>query len=380
MYNRLLIYLYVLEIKGLYMSIESKDKKNSFFIGWNLLGTVSLIIAILTGVGIPVWQNYWVNVSNLKVEINSISRDVEPNIGIRLNSHIDLKLLLNEAETEAQRGIKFRKYISDSDYFDEYLNVKTKKLNKNDLETLISNLKIVKENLPGKIDSTKELINKVENLTTENASSILDELSYSSFSRYRTIIDLQISDSKSDSVLDSVKKELKEKYASKLAKYENRLQDLQLNLNDAESKAYELLEEVTKKESYFTVNAVLINSGKASISIKKPALLRVYVGTGTYIDVNLELDEYSANAEVAANGTKIVKLKSKRISTFLDEDQKLIDTYWGQSVHAILFVQDLNGYTLASNRIPFTEGLYQKVIFDKLSEEASNPKYFKQYP
>ena len=161
---------------------------------------------------------------------------------------------------------------------------------------------------------------------------------------------------------------------------EEELGNLQLKITSAKTRAKELLEDVSKKESFFTVSTVLINSGKASISIKKPALLGVYIGTGTYIDFNLELENYSNKAEVVPNGTQIVSLRSRKISKLPEEDQELIDTYWRQSVHSILFIQDIKGHIISSNRIPFSEGLYQKVIYDKLAEEASKKTYFQRSP
>jgi hypothetical protein len=355
---------------------KTESKKKRIFTGWNLLGTISLLAAIITGIGVPVWQNYWVDVSELNVEINGISRDVGPNIGIRLSSHTDLSILLNEAERQEGRS----RFSSFADNELDYKNLKTgaRLVNNENLDGLLSYLKDRKENLPDQIKKAKDSITEI------NAFTLTDTIAFSelvdSSRTDRAYSDFVKVDNPKESDLKKLKEAFTTGYEARLQNVKEELRSLQLNLNAAETKAIELLNEVTKKESYFTVSAVLINSGKASISIKKPALLRVYVGTGTYIDINLELNDYSISAEVAANGTKIVALRSKRISKLPDEDQKLVDTYWGQSVHAILFIQDINGFIVSSNRIPFSEGLYQKVIFDKLSEEASSPEYFRQAP
>jgi hypothetical protein len=359
---------------------KTESEKKRIFTGWNLLGTISLLAAIITGIGVPVWQNYWVDVSELNVEINGISRDVGPNIGIRLSSHTDLSILLNEAELREKNRRLYNSFDSFDDNGLDYKNLKTgaRLVNKENLDGLLLYLKDRKENLPDQIKKLKDLITEINTFTLTDTFRF-NELVFSSAASQAYSKFVKV-DNPKESDLKKLKEVFTTKYEVDLQKVKEELRSLQLNLNAAETKAMELLNEVTKKESYFTVSAVLINSGKASISIKKPALLRVYVGTGTYIDINLELNDYSISAEVAANGTKIVALRSKRISKLPDEDQKLVDTYWGQSVHAILFIQDINGFIISSNRIPFSEGLYQKVIFDKLSEEASSPEYFRQAP
>jgi len=355
---------------------QSPERKKSVFTGWNLFGTISLLAALITGIGVPIWKTYWVDVSELSVEINGISRTIGPNIGIRLNSHPDLGVLLKEAKK--QEGIGRFRNNDDTGLDYKYLKVGVRLINKDNLLGLLSYLKDQKESLPDQIKKKNKTISEINSVTLTNTTALSDfinsaktNLAYQNFSKQ---------EQPTEETLKKLKEVFTTDYQDRLQKYEEELRGLQLNLNTAGTKALELLDEVSKKESYFTVSSVLINSGKASISIKKPALLRVYIGTGTYIDFNLELENYSSNAEVAANGTRIIALRSKRISKLPEEDQKLVDTYWGQSVHAILFIQDINGYIISSNRIPFSEGLYQKVIFDKLSEKASSPKYFKQTP
>ena len=134
------------------------------------------------------------------------------------------------------------------------------------------------------------------------------------------------------------------------------------------------------KRSFFTISAVMNNAGNATTSIKQPALLRIYIGIGNYVDLKLLLQDYQKFAEIRAHGTQIVKFRSEEISTLPVSDQKLINTYWGQSVHAILFIEDISRSTHSSNRIAFSEGLYQKIIYDRLAAEASTKFHFQTKP
>lgn len=78
---------------------------------------------------------------------------------------------------------------------------------------------------------------------------------------------------------------------------------------------------------------------------------------------------------MASQGTQIASLVSPELLTLPEGDRTLINTYWGQSVRAILFVEDTLGKIHASNRIPFAGGLYEKIIYDRLAAEASKRAY-----
>ena len=133
----------------------------------------------------------------------------------------------------------------------------------------------------------------------------------------------------------------------------------------------EISAEILRTRSYFKITSSLSNSGKNGVSVRQQGLLRVYIGTGNYVDLKLNLKDYIKNAHVAANGSRIVTYLSNEISSLPKGDQQLINTYWQQSVQAILFIEDIRGNHHASNGLPFSEGLSQKAIYDRLAREAS---------
>ncbi|EJU9974511.1 hypothetical protein ACRRGR_004807 [Vibrio alginolyticus] len=344
---------------------------SGIFSGWNLFGTLTLLVSLGVGFGVPAWKEYYVDTSDLSVELNGISRDISPEVGISLNSHSDLALLQRENETSSI-DYNLRYLFSDQEVAreDGFINLK-------ELEKLSERLNQLRATLPERIKDAKFTIAAINAITIDNYQDISKYLfTQSETDTYKRLE----TGTPTKGTLKALKTKLVHRYQSDQKGWEDRLRDIQLNQASAESKALELLNEVTNKESFFTVSAVLINSGKRSISIKKPALLRIYVGTGTYIDVELELEKYSTSAEVAQNGTQIVTFNSNKISKLPENDQNLVGTYWGQSVHSILFVQDLNGVVISSNRIPFSEGLYQKVIYDQLAESASKQEHFSSAP
>ncbi len=161
-----------------------------------------------------------------------------------------------------------------------------------------------------------------------------------------------------------------------LVAFKDKQSELQTGLAGAKKKLDELTAKFSKEKSLFSITAVLVNSGSSTVSIRRPVVLRVYIGTGNYIDLNLFLDNYKIESEVLAHGTRVVTFVSDEISNFPKEDQALINTYWGQSVGSILFVEDILGRIHPSNNdIAFSEGLYQKQIRDRLIAEASKGKY-----
>jgi len=60
-------------------------------------------------------------------------------------------------------------------------------------------------------------------------------------------------------------------------------------------------------------------------------------------------------SEIGSQSTRIATFVSSEISALLENDRKLINTYWGQNVSTILYA----------------ERLYQKLIYDRLSTIAS---------
>ena len=172
-------------------------------------------------------------------------------------------------------------------------------------------------------------------------------------------------------------KALRDRYQKRLERLEKRYAELQSSLPTAERKLELLRTELVDNRSFFTVSASLINSGRTNTAIKVPALLRVSIGEGNYIDIKLSLKDFENKSEISANGTRIVVFESPEITGFPEEDRRLINTYWGQSVSARLYLEDIHARAYGSNRIAFAEGLYQKIIYDRLAQVASSDRPIK---
>lgn len=88
--------------------------------------------------------------------------------------------------------------------------------------------------------------------------------------------------------------------------------------------------------------------------------------------MKLTLNDFENKSDISPNSTVVCSFASTDISQIPEEDRKLINTYWGQSVQCRLFVEDVHGEATSSNSIAFSEGLYQKIIFDRLAVVATN--------
>jgi hypothetical protein len=161
-----------------------------------------------------------------------------------------------------------------------------------------------------------------------------------------------------------------------IQKYEDRLSIIEDKVPIAENRIESITNEFLNEQSFFIVRAVLINSGRSNISIKAHSLLRVYSRAGNYIDINMLLQDHEKRSEIPAYKTQTALFKSPTIDRFPKEDRQLLNTSWNKSDYSILFIEDTLGNIHSSNKIRFSEGTYERIIYNRLATEASKPKYF----
>jgi hypothetical protein len=84
-------------------------------------------------------------------------------------------------------------------------------------------------------------------------------------------------------------------YRERVEEDEKLYAELQTTIPTAERRVEVLRKELIDSRSFFTVSASLINSGRSNTAIKVPALLRVSIGEGNYIDIKLTLKDFENN-------------------------------------------------------------------------------------
>ncbi|GBQ44194.1 hypothetical protein ACM0P6_09910 [Komagataeibacter sucrofermentans] len=316
---------------------------------------VSAVLGLLVAFSMPLWQALFVNAPNLSVEISAIKRTVSDTAIISLDDDPEIRPLIT---TRKRQSLPF-------DDESNILNVKRQVKRGYTLaqtEELLANAKQSLRDLPSQIEERKKELDRVNALTSTTLTKYeCDRLNSPLYP------EVDFDPSSPEKSLDA----LREAYQKRLERLEKRYTDLQSNLPAWERKIELLKKELFDNRSYFTVSASLINSGRTNTAVKVPSLLRVSIGEGNYIDIKLSLKDFEDKSEISANGTRIVVFESSEVSSLPEDDRNLINTYWGQSVSSRLFIEDIHSNIYSSNTIAFAEGLYQKIIYDRLARAAS---------
>lgn len=316
---------------------------------------ISAIVGAAVALLIPIWQTYFVQKSKLALEVNGISRKVSDKAKLSLDEYSELSYL------KKMRQSDFPSFIF-SDGFPKRPH-QDKSISLDELLELLDRAKQELKEFPEKLSERKSDMEKIGSFTPETFTK-------HDCSKLNRRLEPEVDYDKSNvaATLEDFKKLYEERYASVKEKYE----ELQSSLPEIERKVAQIKSDLIENNSFFEMSVTLINSGRLNTSIKKPALFRVYIGKENYIDLKLTLNDFENKSEISPNSTVVGTFSSTDISQLPEEDRKLINTYWGQSVQCRLFVEDVHGVAAFSNSIAFSEGLYQKIIFDRLAIVATN--------
>lgn len=334
---------FLLGIFSTFFFVEYPDYSNL------MAALVGAFVALL----IPLWKTYVINKANLQLEINGISRKVSEKTTISLDDHSEFSYLKSLNKTESP--FPFMDRAGKKDQQGRMVNIEK-------LGDLIDRARQDLKDLPEKISDKKSEIEKVAQYSADTFTKRECDKLNSPF--YPEI------EYDSENPL-STKDEFEKHFTEELSNLKSRYDELQSSFPEIERKFGQLKNTLVETSSHFEISATLINSGRLNTSIKKPALFRVYIGKENYVDLKLMLSDFESKSEVAANSTVVTKFISSNISQLPEEDRNLVNTYWGQSVQCRLFVEDVEGKATTSNSIAFSEGLYQKIIFDRLAVVAT---------
>jgi hypothetical protein len=367
----------------------------------NYMPLVSLVVSSVIGIGIPIWREYFVTKSKLTVEINSIERNIVDKVQIDLREYEDLNRLYVEfldfsEPSNSTYSVSMRPPTAPvnvvrslppavrsgttvfSSSSNKYINPKDTGILENieQLDSVFQYLKKQFDGLPQKIEQAKKYLFDLEGIlpddfTEKTARKFFSSVSPSIVSQYP--IGFSFSDFLDPKTRDNAYAELVKHYKNELTFLEDRQKRLQppyFNMQDAKETIDKIKKDLVENRSKFFISVSLVNSGRLNTSIKVPAILRVYIAKGTY--VNLELQMYSGTSEVPPNSTKVVSFRSSEISQLPEDGRNLINSYWKNNVYCTLFLEDVRAEIYRSNPIVFSSGVYQKIIYDRLANAAAN--------
>lgn len=363
-------------------SILQKSKDNGKKLLLGIIGTIS-------AAAIPIWQIYFVETSDVKIEIASISRIKSPNFKVPLETD-ELMLLepyisdefLYEYNAIGERGDKI-------DYPVFSMEILTLAYDKAKQE--LKNISITKASLQEnilRIDSYLDPNNSMY-LLTEFRVSELKEWDLSNYiddaeAIYYEEQVLKITRSYSQmsfnegsgpqikvNALEYLLSDVKEDITDVIAANDNLLEILRDNIRSIETQLDKFSEEQMSRNTFFKVEVVASNSGRVSTSLRPMALMRVKISDENYVDIRLQMDDYREQAELQSSSTNIIHYRSSELLSFPREDQSLINTFWGSTGRVKIFTLDTKHNIFSSNQIAFVDNLNQKVMIDKLKEVAT---------
>lgn len=353
----------------------SNEKRESIFFSIGLISSLivgmlsyayfstisdySNVLAALLGAAvalcIPFWQTYIVQKSRLALEVNGISRKISDKAKISLDEHSEFLFIKKMRDKDPRMKYILFEKTGKRNSFDRTVSLE-------EIEDLLAQAKQQLKDGPEKIADRKLDLEKINNFNKDTFTKhecnkingpLIPEIEYNQENVEATLT------------------EFKKHFEGLLAEAKEKHDELQTSIPTMERKVQQIKTDLIENRSYFEISATLINSGRLNTSIKRPALFRVYIGKENYIDLKLTLNDFETKSEISPNSTVVGTFSSTDISQLPEEDRKLINTYWGQSVQCKLFVEDVHGLASGSNSIAFSEGLYQKIIFDRLAVKAT---------
>lgn len=336
------------------------------------------ILGVLTGgliaIIIPLWQTYWVETPNLNIEIISIERYIDKKETIQIPN--DLNELIADIYFSKKKSIAFPILRDDNseDYND---NIKNNHFSIEQINNFIEITKNHLESLPSQISDLDNRLNIIKETQPFELSE--RKVRNTSLTYFYTKLE------NDTHAIEYSREEKNQNYFNNLkvdiiSHIENELKDTielqkeaNANFERLERDIHNFISETQNKNSRYIITTSITNSGNASVSLKKPALFRIFIGSGNYVDLKLEIpsESYKDVAQINERASKLITFSSKKLSELQLEDRKLINQYWGKNVTGVIFTIDSLSNVEESSPTPFSDALYQKQIYDRLIFEAS---------
>lgn len=347
------------------------------------------IIGILSATAIPVWQIYFVETSDVNIEIASISRIKSSFFMVPLETD---ELVLLEPYIADEFLYEYNALGDRGDRIDyPVFSMPTLTLAYDKAKQDLKNISITKANLQDniiRIDSYLDPQNiqylltefRVSELKQWDLSNYIDDAEADYYEEQvlkitRSYSEMNFIDGMGPQIkLDSLEYllgDVKEDITDVITNNDKLLEILRDNIRSIETQLDKLRQEQVSRNTFFKVEVVASNSGRVSTSLRPMALMRVQISDDNYVDIRLTMDNYREQAELPSSSTNIIHYRSTDLLSFPSEDQSLINTFWGSTGRVRLFTLDTKHHVFSSNQIAFVDNLNQKVMIDKLKEVAT---------
>jgi hypothetical protein len=310
--------------------------------------------ALLVSIAIPLWQTYWVQTPDVHIEVTQVDR-----------KPLDTARMISTSSEDSLRFLADRPNL-------RILAGSVKSIDVDDVEKLVTEYE--RENITNAQKYLNDMRSQLEAVRAEtltwDQAKTLNE-----FGETPEVVRKEFDQSRSDvkyasDIAGRVKTKLQIGIKEAAASIDTAAQQI----SGARVSLKAMRDRLDNEEARIIVGCAVSNAGRGSVSLRREGVLRVFLGSNNYIDADLTMDEYAANADLQPKHSRIIVFSSAPIRTFESAVRDRIKAYWGQNVPCKLYVTDIDGKIYGSDTFPFAQGLYQQLIYDKLREAASHDR------
>lgn len=347
------------------------------------------LFGLMSAAAIPLWQLYFVDVAEIDLELVSIERITSDKFKVTLDT--DELMLLEPYITEQElyeydeRGVR-----GDKIHYPEFpLSTLTNAFNKarvhlkNISATKLTLTKYIKQ-IDGYLSPTDLRYSLVEfrisQLKLWDLSSYIDDAEAAYYQEQLLALTRDYSqlsfDQQGEPLINFASLrflliDVREDIVDVMNENDRRLEILRDNIRSIENQLQQMGEQQLSNHTYFRVEAVASNSGRGSTSLRPVALLRLEIGRDNYVDIPLRMEKTKRQAELQPGSNQVIYYYSVDLDSFPDQDQGLLNTFWGSTGQVRLFNIDTEHRVYTSNQIAFAGNLNQKLILNKLKQVAA---------
>ncbi|KZN68738.1 hypothetical protein [Pseudoalteromonas luteoviolacea] len=373
-------------------SILQKSQSSSLIqkVKQNIRSILLGIAGVISAAVIPVWQIYFVETPEVVIEIASINRNDSSRFRIPLDTD---ELALLEPYVPEELLYEYNKLGQQGDKIDyPEFTLKTVFSAYEKAKQDLKNMAVTKANLQKSIERIEAYLDpnnhqypliefRVSELKEWDLSNYIDDSEARYFEEqvlaitrnYSQMVfdqneDPEINIAALKFLLNDVKEDIHDVILESSIRHE-RLRD---DIRNIETQLQKLKSQQLELYTYFEVEIVASNAGRASTSLRPLALMRVQISRNNYVDIRLQLLDYTEQAELSPSSTNILRYRSSELNTFPHEDQGLINTFWGSTGRVRLYAMDTKHNVFVSNQTAFVDNRNQKLIVDKLKDVAAD--------
>lgn len=347
-------------------------------------------VGIISAAAIPVWQIYFVETPDIHIEISEIRRINSSTYRVPLGTeelrhlipYIDENLFY-ETTPKGERGDRIQYPTFDvetllSAYESAKLDLKNIAETKQQLEKYIATIDAY-------LDPSNHAYLLTEFRVGEMKSWGLSHYIDDDEAHYYEQEVLEITRNYSDMKFNAKKtpvfnipalkfllSDLKEDLQDVISTNDHRLEKLKDNLRGLDAQLNTIKKEQRDMYSYYEVDAIATNSGRASDSFRSIGMLRVNISANNYVDVHLDMMNFQQNSELEPASTKMLRYRSDELYQLPVEDRTLVNTFWGSTGQVRLLNLDTRHHVYVSNPITFANNGNHKSLFDHLKKVAAS--------